>query len=635
MILACKNINKSFGTDIILKDITFQIEEKEKVALVGINGAGKSTLFKILAGEISYDSGEIFKPKEVSLGYLSQNMEINTNNNIFDEMLLVFQDLIEMEANLRLLEKEMSTHGNDTLTNLMNQYSTLQHQFEEKNGYSFKSQIRGVLKGLGFREEQFTQPVSILSGGEKTRIALARILLSSPSVLLLDEPTNHLDINAIEWLEDFLKSYPGTAIIISHDRYFLDRITTKVIEIENNNASVYNGNYSFYAKHKMINREIQLNQYLNQQKEIKRQEEVIQTLRSFNREKSIKRARSREKALEKIDKIEKPEALPSSMTLNLEPKIQSGNDIVHVENLSKAYNSKKLFENVSFDLKKGEKVALIGPNGAGKTTLFRIILNQTNCDDGSFNLGANVKIGYYDQEHQNISCNKTIIDEISDSYPTLTHGEIRNVLAAFLFKGDEVFKKISTLSGGEKGRGSLAKIMLSEGNFLLLDEPTNHLDLLSKEVLEDAINSYRGTVLYISHDRYFINRTATRILELNPRGIKEYLGNYDYYIEKRTQLKPNTSNDTTSQNKKPSSIKEDWLRKKEEQTNLRRLQSQIEDIENQIHEIEYQIKECDKKLNLEDIYTNPEKSTSIYEQKLKLEAQLENLYLEWENLNHL
>ncbi|NLK20659.1 MAG: ABC-F family ATP-binding cassette domain-containing protein [Epulopiscium sp.] len=635
MILACKNINKSFGTDIILKDITFQIEEKEKVALVGINGAGKSTLFKILAGEISYDSGEIFKPKEVSLGYLSQNMEINTNNNIFDEMLLVFQDLIEMEANLRLLEKEMSTHGNDTLTNLMNQYSTLQHQFEEKNGYSFKSQIRGVLKGLGFREEQFTQPVSILSGGEKTRIALARILLSSPSVLLLDEPTNHLDINAIEWLEDFLKSYPGTAIIISHDRYFLDRITTKVIEIENNNASVYNGNYSFYAKHKMINREIQLNQYLNQQKEIKRQEEVIQTLRSFNREKSIKRARSREKALEKIDKIEKPEALPSSMTLNLEPKIQSGNDIVHVENLSKAYNSKKLFENVSFDLKKGEKVALIGPNGAGKTTLFRIILNQTNCDDGSFNLGANVKIGYYDQEHQNISCNKTIIDEISDSYPTLTHGEIRNVLAAFLFKGDEVFKKISTLSGGEKGRVSLAKIMLSEGNFLLLDEPTNHLDLLSKEVLEDAINSYRGTVLYISHDRYFINRTATRILELNPRGIKEYLGNYDYYIEKRTQLKPNTSNDTTSQNKKPSSIKEDWLRKKEEQTNLRRLQSQIEDIENQIHEIEYQIKECDKKLNLEDIYTNPEKSTSIYEQKLKLEAQLENLYLEWENLNHL
>lgn len=635
MILACKNINKSFGTDIILKDITFQIEEKEKVALVGINGAGKSTLFKILAGEISYDSGEIFKPKEVSLGYLSQNMEINTNNNIFDEMLLVFQDLIEMEANLRLLEKEMSTHGNDTLTNLMNQYSTLQHQFEEKNGYSFKSQIRGVLKGLGFREEQFTQPVSILSGGEKTRIALARILLSSPSVLLLDEPTNHLDINAIEWLEDFLKSYPGTAIIISHDRYFLDRITTKVIEIENNNASVYNGNYSFYAKHKMINREIQLNQYLNQQKEIKRQEEVIQTLRSFNREKSIKRARSREKALEKIDKIEKPEALPSSMTLNLEPKIQSGNDIVHVENLSKAYNSKKLFENVSFDLKKGEKVALIGPNGVGKTTLFRIILNQTNCDDGSFNLGANVKIGYYDQEHQNISCNKTIIDEISDSYPTLTHGEIRNVLAAFLFKGDEVFKKISTLSGGEKGRVSLAKIMLSEGNFLLLDEPTNHLDLLSKEVLEDAINSYRGTVLYISHDRYFINRTATRILELNPRGIKEYLGNYDYYIEKRTQLKPNTSNDTTSQNKKPSSIKEDWLRKKEEQTNLRRLQSQIEDIENQIHEIEYQIKECDKKLNLEDIYTNPEKSTSIYEQKLKLEAQLENLYLEWENLNHL
>ncbi|NLM13543.1 MAG: ABC-F family ATP-binding cassette domain-containing protein [Epulopiscium sp.] len=635
MILACKDITKTFGTDIILKNITFQIEEKEKVALVGVNGAGKSTLFKILAGELSYDGGEIFKAKDTTIGYLSQNMEINTDNSILDEMLTVFSELIELEASIRLLEKEMSAHQRENLSQLMNQYSLLQQEFEQKNGYGFRSQIKGVLKGLGFNENEFNKPVNVLSGGQKTRLALAKLLLSNPSVLLLDEPTNHLDISAIEWLEDFLKSYSGTVMIISHDRYFLDRIVSKVIEIENTKSSVYNGNYSFYAKQKQINREIQMNHYLAQQKEIKRQEEVIQTLRSFNREKSIKRAKSREKALEKIERIERPEALPSSMKLTLKPKIQSGNDVLHVENLSKSFGNHKLFENVSFDLKRGEKIALIGPNGVGKTTLFRILLDQIAPDKGFFRLGTNVKIGYYDQEHQTISSNKTIIDEISDTYPNLTLGEIRNILAAFLFTGDDVFKEISSLSGGEKGRVALAKIMLSEGNFLLLDEPTNHLDLLSKEVLEDALNNYQGTVLYISHDRYFINRTATKVLELTPYGIKEYLGNYDYYIEKRNQIQFNSMEKELPSAEKLSSSKEEWLKRKEEQAQQRKLQGSIEKIENQIHETENQIEEINQQLCLEEVYTNPEKSQEILNMKTQLEEELERLYEQWEELQSL
>lgn len=632
MILACKDINKSFGVDIILKDITFQIEEKEKVALIGVNGAGKSTLFKILAGKLSFDSGEIYKSKETSIGYLSQNVDIDTDNTILDEMLSVFSELIELETIIHSLEEKMSSHKDIGLSKLMHQYSLLQHEFEEKNGYGYKSQIRGILKGLGFTENEFNQPINVLSGGQKTRIALAKLLLSNPSILLLDEPTNHLDINAIEWLEEFLKNYPSTVIIISHDRYFLDRIVSKVIEIENNKSSIYNGNYSFYAKHKQLNREIEINQYLSQQKEIKRQEEVIQTLRSFNREKSVRRARSREKALEKMEKIERPEALPSSIRLSLEPRIQSGNDVLHIENLSKAFDDKKLFDNVTFHLKKGEKAALIGSNGVGKTTLFRMILNVFPSDKGIISLGTNVKIGYYDQEHQNIYHNKTIIDEISDTYPALTLGEIRNILAAFLFTGDDVFKQISSLSGGEKGRVSLAKIMLSEGNFLLLDEPTNHLDLLSKEVLEDALNNYQGTVLYISHDRYFINKTADKVLELNSWGITEYLGNYDYYIEKRNQIKAGESEKVTPSNEKPSSTKDEWLRKKEEQSQQRKLQTQIENIESQIHAVENQIEEADKALCLEEVYSNPEKATEIYNKKIQLESELEELYSQWEKL---
>lgn len=632
MILSCKNISKSFGIDLVLNNINFQIEEKEKIAITGVNGAGKSTLFKILAGEISADSGEIYTAKDAVIGYLPQNTEIDSNNTIFDEMLLVFSEVIELESNLHSLEKEMSILKGDELAKLMDKYSLIQHQFEELNGYAYKSQIKGVLKGLGFNEEQFYQPISQLSGGQKTRVALAKLLLSSPSILLLDEPTNHLDITAIEWLEDFLKNYPNVVIIISHDRYFLDKLVSKVIEIENTQATIYNGNYSFYAKQKQINREIHLKQYLNQQKEIKRQEQIIQTLRSFNREKSLKRAKSREKALEKIDRIKAPDSLPSSMKFSLEAGIESGNDVLHVKKLSKSFADKKLFQNVSFQLKKGEKVCLIGPNGIGKTTLFKILLNQLDYDEGSFRLGTNVKISYYDQEQQNISYDKTIIDEISDAYPSLTLGEIRNILAAFLFTGDDVFKKISTLSGGERGRVSLCKMMLSEGNFLLLDEPTNHLDLLSKEILEDAINGYTGTILYISHDRYFINKTASKILELSPLGVTEYLGNYDYYLEKRNEINL-AINSSNLKDEKASSAKDEWLRQKEEQAQQRKLQAQIESIEKEIHEIESQIDEIDELLCLEEVYTNPEKSKEAYDSKVNLEAKLESLYQQWEELH--
>ncbi|NLJ88910.1 MAG: ABC-F type ribosomal protection protein [Epulopiscium sp.] len=632
MILSCKNISKSFGIDLVLNNINFQIEEKEKIAITGVNGAGKSTLFKILAGEISADSGEIYTAKDAVIGYLPQNTEIDSNNTIFDEMLLVFSEVIELESNLHSLEKEMSILKGDELAKLMDKYSLIQHQFEELNGYAYKSQIKGVLKGLGFNEEQFYQPISQLSGGQKTRVALAKLLLSSPSILLLDEPTNHLDITAIEWLEDFLKNYPNVVIIISHDRYFLDKLVSKVIEIENTQATIYNGNYSFYAKQKQINREIHLKQYLNQQKEIKRQEQIIQTLRSFNREKSLKRAKSREKALEKIDRIKAPDSLPSSMKFSLEAGIESGNDVLHVKKLSKSFADKKLFQNVSFQLKKGEKVCLIGPNGIGKTTLFKILLNQLDYDEGSFRLGTNVKISYYDQEQQNISYDKTIIDEISDAYPSLTLGEIRNILAAFLFTGDDVFKKISTLSGGERGRVSLCKMMLSEGNFLLLDEPTNHLDLLSKEILEDAINGYTGTILYISHDRYFINKTASKILELSPLGVTEYLGNYDYYLEKRNEINL-AINSSNLKDEKASSAKDEWLRQKEEQAQQRKLQAQIESIEKEIHEIESQIEEIDELLCLEEVYTNPEKSKEAYDSKVNLEAKLESLYQQWEELH--
>lgn len=631
MILACKDVSKSYGIETILENITFHIEQNEKVAIVGVNGAGKSTLFKILIGDLALDSGEVYKAKETSLGYLAQDMQIDVQNTILEEMIKVFKNIIDMETKLRDMENDMANHSGSDLEKLMNDYSNLQHKFEESNGYGYKSKIKGVIKGLGFTDDEFDQPIYQLSGGQKTRVALGKLLLSEPDILLLDEPTNHLDLEAVNWLEEFLRGYFGSVLIISHDRYFLDRIVTKVIEIENKKSTIYEGNYSFYAHQKEVGFEVKLKQYLDQQKEIKRQEQVIEKLRSFNREKSIKRAESREKLLDKIERIEKPESLPDKMRLILEPSIKSGNDVIHIENLSKSFDNIPLFYNLNLDIKKEDKVAILGPNGVGKTTLFKIILNLEIKDAGKIKLGTNVKIGYYDQEQQSLDTSKTIIEEIGYTYPNLTNTQIRNMLAAFVFTGDDVFKPIKALSGGEKGRVSLAKLMLSGSNFLLLDEPTNHLDMFSKEILENAINKFSGTVLYISHDRYFINRTAKRILEMSQTGFTQYLGNYSYYMEKKAEAKLKKLNTHVDINK-DNSNKSEWLRKKEEQANIKRKQNQIQKLEDQINSIEIQIAELDKLLCLEDIYSNPEKSKEIYDNKASLESQLDSLYDKWEDL---
>lgn len=631
MILSCNNLKKSFGINTILENISFNIEDKEKAAIVGVNGAGKSTLFKIAIGELTADSGEFIVPKNINIGYFSQNIEIDSNKTIYDEMLTVFDYLISLENTIRKYEKEMAGLEGKELDELMKKYSYLSHEYEQNDGYSYKSRLKGVIKGLGFSDEEFNQPINQLSGGQKTRVALGKLLLTAPNLLLLDEPTNHLDIESIQWLEDFLKGYNGSVIIISHDRYFIDKIVTKIIEIENRKSYVYNGNYSFYYSQKEIKRDIELKHYLTQQKEIKRQEEVIKKLRSFNREKSIKRAESREKQLNKIEVIEKPENLPENMRFTLKPKKESGYDVLNIECVKKSFENETLFENVSFEIKKGEKTALIGPNGIGKTTLFRIILNKLKADCGNIKLGANVTIGYYDQEHQTLDQSKNIFDEISDSYPKLTNLEIRNVLAAFVFTGDDVFKPISALSGGEKGRVSLAKIMLSNANFLILDEPTNHLDVNSKEILENAIRNYEGTCLYISHDRYFINNTAQKIIELNKNGTKTYLGNYDYYIMKKNE---NTiENKIIENNINISESKNDWKLQKEKQAEERKLKNRLKKLEIEIEETENKIAELENKLKLEEIYTDAEKTNLIFTEKTELEENLINLYEQWESLN--
>ena len=527
MILSLNKIAKSYGVDVILENVTFHMEEKEKTAVVGVNGAGKTTLFRILTQETNADSGEIYLKKEATLGYMAQNQQVDSTRTIYEEMLSVFAEILTAENRLREMENEMSHLQGKELSDKMEEYAALQHFFEQHDGYGYKSRLRGVLKGLGFAESEFDRPLQQLSGGQKTRVYLGKLLLSRPDLLLLDEPTNHLDIASIEWLEDFLKTYEGAVLIISHDRYFLDKIVTKVVEIENKKSNVYQGNYTQYMQQKVVQREIAQKAYENQQKEIKRQQEVIRTLRQFNREKSIKRAESREKQLEKVERIDRPEALPAQMRLTLTPRIISGSDVLHAEELSKSYGGQRIFQHVNFDVRRGERIAIIGPNGVGKSTLFRMLLGEVSSDSGLMRFGTNVHVGYYDQEQQKLDTSKTIFDEISDTYPMLTAGEIRSMLAAFVFTEDDVFKQVSSLSGGEKGRVSLAKIMLSKANLLMLDEPTNHLDMFSKEVLEDALNRYEGTVIYISHDRYFINKTAQIILELSPNGMTRYEGNYD------------------------------------------------------------------------------------------------------------
>ena len=636
MILSCQNISKAFGMNEIIKDASFHVEEHEKAAIVGSNGAGKSTLLKIIIGELAADSGEVVIARGKTLGYLAQQNMLSGHRSIYEEVMEAKKEILDMEEKLRTMEQEMKHLSGSSLESLMEQYHRISTSFEQQNGYSCRSEIVGVLKGLGFPEEDFDKQVDTLSGGQKTRVALGKLLLSNPDIILLDEPTNHLDMNSIAWLENYLMNYKGTVIIVSHDRYFLNRVVTKIIEIDQGHVTSFSGNYSAYAEKKKQLRETQLKAYLNQQQEIKHQEEVIAKLRSFNREKSIKRAESREKLLDKMEVIEKPTEANTEIKLKLEPKIISGNDVLTVEGLEKSYKE-LLFSDLNFQIKRGEKVAIIGDNGTGKTTILKIINALVDADDGEITLGTKVHIGYYDQEHQVLHSEKTLFDELSDAYPNLTNTEIRNVLAAFLFTGDDVFKRIKDLSGGEQGRVSLAKLMLSKANFLILDEPTNHLDIVSKEILESALNRYTGTVLYVSHDRYFINQTATRILELKNKTLVNYIGNYDYYLEKNEELTriyapEKASAAPSAQTASVSSAKDDWTRKKEEQSRERKRQNDLKKTEAEIQKLEEEDAQIDTLLEMEENFTDIEKCTQLTTRKAQIADRLEELYELWGEL---
>ena len=636
MILSCQSICKSFGEKVILQDASFHIEEREKAALIGNNGAGKTTLLRIIMEEISADSGQVVIAKDKKIGYLAQYQDIHGHHTIYEELMTTKQYILDMEDKIRSLEQEMKYVAGDKLESLMNSYTRLTHQFELKNGYAYKSEIVGVLKGLGFEEEDYGKQIENLSGGQKTRVALGKLLISKPDILLLDEPTNHLDMESIAWLETYLLNYPGAVFIVSHDRYFLDKVVTKIVEIEAAQMRMYEGNYSAYALKKAQLRDAQYKAYLNQQREIKHQEAVITKLRSFNREKSIKRAESRVKMLDKIQRIEKPIEIDNQMRISLEPRFISGNDVLTVEGLSKSFPGQTLFTDINFEIKRGERVALIGNNGTGKTTILKILNGIVAADAGRFALGSKVQIGYYDQEHHVLHMEKTIFQEISDTYPTLTETEIRNMLAAFLFTGDDVFKLISSLSGGERGRVSLAKLMLSEANFLILDEPTNHLDIASKEILEEALNSYTGTVLYVSHDRYFINQTATRIMDLTNQAIVNYIGDYDYYLEKKDEMTRiyAPAQETAAQEVKEnvSETKLTWQQQKEEQALKRKRENELKKVEARIEELEARDKEIDETMVLPDICTNVAECTKLSREKAAIAEELEGLYEKWEEL---
>ncbi|MCI9081513.1 MAG: ABC-F family ATP-binding cassette domain-containing protein [Lachnospiraceae bacterium] len=634
MILACQNISKAFGTDEIIQQASFHIEENEKAAIVGINGAGKTTLLKIIMGELEADTGEVVLAKNRTIGYLPQNPDIQGNRTIYEEVLSAKEDLVSMQEMLISMEEKMSSLAGAELEQFLESYNRLNLEFERKGGSSYKSEITGVLKGLGFTEDEFGKHMQALSGGQRTRVCLGRLLVTKPDVILLDEPTNHLDIGSITWLETFLINYKGAVVIVSHDRYFLDRVVRKVVELDRHKVSVFQGNYSDYAVKKAQVREAQIKQYYNQQREIKHQEEVIAKLKSFNREKSVKRAESREKMLNKIERLEKPAEENTDIHLNLEPRIVSGNDVLKVEHLAKSFPGQSLFSDISFEIKRGERVALIGDNGTGKTTILKIINEMVQADRGTLTLGTNVHIGYYDQEHQVLHMEKTLTEEISDAYPTLTNTEIRNVLAAFLFTGDEVFKRISDLSGGERGRVSLAKLMLSEANFLILDEPTNHLDITSKEILEQALNRYTGTVLFVSHDRYFINKTATRILNLTGETIVNYIGNYDYYLEKCEELTRIyvPGQEETVKQESDSESKLDWKQQKELQARQRKLENDRKKTEDAIEQTERRISELEEAFADSEIATNSAKLQELHQEYQEKQQELETLYEKWENL---
>ena len=654
MILSVSNIHKSFNEIPVLRNVSFHIEDYDKAAIVGINGAGKTTLLRIIMGELSADEGIVTVSRDKTIGYLSQHEAVSGDNTIYDELLSVKQELIDLEQKMRSVELQMKTASGDALQQLMNTYTNLTHDFETGGGYAYRSELTGVLKGLGFQEEEFGRSVSTLSGGQKTRVALGKLLLLKPDLIILDEPTNHLDMSSITWLETYLLNYRGAVIIVSHDRYFLDRIANKVIELDNTRATVFTGNYSDYAAKKEALRAAEYSAYMKQQQEIRHQEAVIEKLRSFNREKSIRRAESRVKMLDKLEVLDKPTEVRADMHLTLEPKFTSGNDVLHVEELSKSFGSLTLFEHLSFDIKKGEHVAIIGDNGTGKTTILKLINELTAPDTGEIRLGSNVAVGYYDQEHHVLHMEKTLFEEISDDYPSLTNTEIRNTLAAFLFTGDDVFKQVRTLSGGERGRVSLAKLMLSEANFLILDEPTNHLDIMSKEILEDALNAYTGTVLYVSHDRYFINKTASRILDLNRHVLTSYLGNYEYYLEKKdeqlalidaaaqakTSAGPHAGSlsaagaaGSAAQPTSSSDTKQDWKARKEQQAARRKKENELRKCEEAIEQLETRNSEIDLLMASPGICTDVARLQELNREKEENETKLNDLYEKWELLS--
>ena len=656
MILSCSNISRSFGDNHILKRVSFHMEEHEKAAVVGINGAGKSTLLKIIIGDLAPDEGSVTWAKGASIGYLAQHQDLEGAETIYDALLEVKRPILEMEERLRNLEQSMKSASGEELEAMLSEYSRLNHAFELENGYACRSEITGVLKGLGFSEDEFSKPIQALSGGQKTRVSLGKLLLTKPDILLLDEPTNHLDMESIAWLETYLKGYSGSVIIVAHDRYFLDRVVTKVIELDNGTATVFSGNYSAYSDKKAMLRDAQIRAYLNQQQEIRHQEAVIAKLKSFNREKSIRRAESREKMLDKIERLEKPVEINDSMDIRLEPDVVSGNNVLTVTDLSKSFDTQTLFTHGSFEIKRGERIAVIGNNGTGKTTLLKIINGLIPADAGEIRLGAKVHIGYYDQEHQVLHMDKTLFQEIQDTYPNMNNTQIRNTLASFLFTGDDVFKLIKDLSGGERGRVSLAKLMLSDANFLLLDEPTNHLDITSKEILESALNRYTGTVLYVSHDRYFINRTATRILDLTGQSFVNYIGNYDYYLEKKEDVEAAffagrgseapksalgrpadagtgaSSGTAASSSASDTGAKLDWKAQKEEQARIRKRQNELKKTEDAIHQLETRDSEINELLALEEVYTDVSRLMELNKEKDSISEKLEKLYELWEAL---
>ncbi|MFQ7438767.1 ABC-F family ATP-binding cassette domain-containing protein [Romboutsia timonensis] len=635
IVLSCNNLNKSFGIDSILENVNFTVNEYDKIGIIGVNGTGKTTLFKIISGIYGYDSGDIYTSKDCEIGYLEQNTNFYSENTILEEALEVFKDVIEMEKYLRDLEhkisEESSNTNSTTLEKLMNEYSNKLEAFSDMNGYGYKSEAKGVLKGLGFSDEDMDKPISILSGGEKTRVLLGKLLLKKPTLLLLDEPTNHLDSEAIEWLEVFLKQYKGTVILISHDRYFLDQVVNRIFEIHNKKLKTYNGNYSDFIKASAIEKELELKKFEDQQKDIKKQEESIERLKAFGREKHLKRARSKEKALAKVDVLDKPEAYRKKAKIEFNPSVTSGNDVLQLRDISMGYGERILFKDLNLDIYRGEKVALIGANGIGKSTLFKIIMNEITPLSGDIKFGTNVNVSYFHQEQKTLNLDNTIIDEIWEDNKQLTQTSLRTMLGAFLFEGEEVFKKISTLSGGERARVAILKLILSNANLLLLDEPTNHLDIDSKEVLEEALSSYTGTIFTISHDRYFLNTVVDKVLVLDENGITEYLGNYDYYIEKKKQIQEMNTVEVIEEKTK-TQLKEEKRKEREQREAEKKNRVKRQNIEKEIEETEAKIEEMDVLLCQEEVYSNPEKSKDVSLQKASLEEKLSALYEEWESL---